>query len=348
VFIWMLGGLGIGVTFVYLEPLLRTLRLKAVAFAAVAFLVGALPFVLYNARNHWEAFQRPWVALKELPARVEILHSTLDGSALLGTLVRVDDAPLSAAPRRLESLARFIDRKVGGLSRNPMAWLLAASLALLPFQGSRIAVAGFLSLLLAYGFMLISNGGGAAHHVVLLWPLPHFVIAAVWSNALRRAPQNLVTVLLGSVCLLNILTTNHYLARASLGGSGLVWTDASWRLPEALGNTAGQTILATDWGIMGPLVTMSKARFPIYAISDLLTVDSLTADQQTLLANAIAAPSNIFIAHAEGSELFAGVNARLQTFAQQHGYRKAPMRSVQDRHGRPIFEVFRFQPSGAG
>ena len=94
---------------------------------------------------------------------------------------------------------------------------------------------------------------------------------------------------------------------------------------------------------MGPLVTMSKARFPIYAISDLLTVDSLTADQQTLLANAIAAPSYIFVAHADGSEVFTGVNARLQTFAQQHGYRKALPRSVHDRHGRPMFEVFRFQ-----
>src|SRR5262249_3288775 len=118
-------------------------------------------------------------------------------------------------------------------------------------------------------------------------------------------------------------------------------------LPEALGNTAGQTILATDWGIMGPLVTMSKARFPIYAISDLLTVDSLTADQQTLLANAIAAPSYIFVGHAEGSEVFAGVNTRLQTFAQQRGYRRTLLRSVYDRHGRPILEVFRFEPSSS-
>jgi len=343
VFIWMLGGLGIGVAAVYLKPLLRTLRLAAVVIAAFAFLVGALPFVLYNARNHWEAFQRPWVALRELPARAQILQSTLDGSALLGTLVRVEDAQSPVAPTRVESLARFIDAKAGGLSRNPMAWLLAASLALLPFQASRIAVAGLLSLILAYAFMLISNGGGAAHHVVLLWPLPHFVVAAVWSRALSRAPRSLVAVLAGSICLLNILTTNHYLARASLGGSGLVWTDASWKLPGALGDTAGQTILATDWGIMGPLVTISKARFPIYAISDLLTADSLNADQQTLLSNAIAAPSYLFVAHAEGSEVFAGVNARLQTFAQQHGYRKAIMRSVYDRHGRPIFEVFRFQ-----
>src|SRR5262249_21180798 len=123
VFIWILGGMGIGVTAVYLAPLLRLLRVQAVVVAAFAFLVGALPFALYNARNHWEAFQRPWVAFKELPSRVEILRSTLDGSALLGTLVRMDDAPLPAPPKRVESWARFIDTKSGGLSRNPMAWL---------------------------------------------------------------------------------------------------------------------------------------------------------------------------------------------------------------------------------
>jgi 4-amino-4-deoxy-L-arabinose transferase-like glycosyltransferase len=347
VFIWMLGGLGIGVAAVYTKPLLRKLRPTIVVCAAGAFMVGALPFALYNARNHWEAFQRPWVALKELPARVEILQSTLDGSALLGTLVRVEDAPSRMTPTRVESLARFIDTKASGLSRNPMAWLLAASLALLPFQGSRVAVAGLLSLILAYAFMLISNGGGAAHHVVLLWPLPHFVIVAVWSRTLSRAPRGLVAAVVGSICLLNILTTNHYLARASLGGSGLLWTDASRRLPEALGNTAGQTILATDWGIMGPLVTLSKSRFPIYAISDLLTAESLTTAQQALLADAIAASSSLFVGHAEGSEVFAGVNSKLQTFAQQRGYRKALIRSVCDRHGRPIFEVFRFYlPSG--
>jgi hypothetical protein len=90
---------------------------------------------------------------------------------------------------------------------------------------------------------------------------------------------------------------------------------------------------------------MSKASFPIYAISDLLTENSLTPAQQTLLADAIAAPSNIFVTHTDGNEVFAGVNARLETFAQQHGYRKGLVRSVQDRHGRAIFEVFRFQPT---
>jgi len=344
IFLWMLGGLVIGVAAFYGKQVLRPLRPPLVACAAAAFLIGALPFVAYNARSHWQAFERPWVALRDLPLRAGILRSILDGSALLGYLVRNDDAPASVAqPTRFESLVRSIDRRTGGMSRNPMAWLLAASLALLPFQRSRAALSGLLSLIQAYAFMLISNGGGSSHHIVLLWPLPHFVIGAVGSKALSRAPRSLVAALVGSVCLLNLLTTNHYIARASQGGSGPLWTDASWGLREALGNTAGQTILATDWGIMGPLVTISKASFPVYAISDLLTADSLTASQQALLSDAMKAPSNIFVAHTDGNEVLAGVNARLQTFAQQRGFRKALMRSVYDRHGRRIFEVFRFK-----
>jgi hypothetical protein len=349
IFLWMLAGLAIGVGAVYLKPILRTLRFRVVVYGVSAFLVGALPFVMYNARNHWEAFQRPWVALRELPSRVSILQDTLDGSTLMGYLVRVDDPPTSAvSPTRLESLVRLIDRKAGGLSHNPMAWLLAASLALLPFQASKPAVAGLLSLILAYAFMLLSNGGGSSHHIVLLWPLPHFFIAAVWSSALSRAPRSLVGALVGSVCLFNLLTTNHYIARASQGGSGLLWTDASWGLRQALGNTAGQTVLAADWGILGPLVTRSKATFAVYAISDLLTADSLTAAQQTLLVDAMAAPSNIFVTHTDANEVFAGVNARLQTFADQHGYHKGAVRSVYDRHGRAIFEVFRFGLARSG
>jgi hypothetical protein len=308
--------------------------------------VGALPFVMYNVRNHWEEFHRPWMDWRELPTRIHVLEGSLDGSALLGTLVRLDDPPASTVqPTRVESLVRFIDRTAGGSSRNPMAWLLAASLALLPFLGSKPAVAGLLTLILAYAFMLIPNGGTAVHHVVLLWPLPHFIIAVIWSRALSRVPRGLVGTLVGSVCLINLLTTNHYIARASQGGTGLVWTDASPALRQALGNTAGQTVLVADWGIVAPLLTMSRASFSIFGISDLLTADALTAAQQTLLADVIAAPSNIFVTHTDGNEVIAGVNARLQSFAQQHGYWKGPVRLVCDRHGRAIFEVFRFQSS---
>jgi hypothetical protein len=346
IFLWTLAGLAIAAVAVYRKAFLRPLRPMAVVCAAGGFLIGALPFVAYNARNHWEAFDRPWVAIKDLPERLGILESTLDGSALLGTLVREGDAPVSAFRlTRVESLTRAIDGRFGGPSHNPMAWLLALSLALLPFQRSRAAVAGLLSLILAYAFMLVSNGGGAAHHVVLLWPLPHFVIAAVWARILSRRPRRLVVMLTGFVCLPNLLTTNHYLARASEAGSGLLWTDASWGLKSALGTTTGQTILATDWGIVGPLTTMSKARFPIYGISDLLTTDALTVTQQNLLSDAIAAPSNIFVAHADGSELFTGVNARLKTFAQKRGYERTLLHSVCDRHDRPIFEIFRFKPT---
>jgi hypothetical protein len=347
VFLWMLSGLVLGVGLVYWRPCRRALRPAPALLAAGAFLAGALPFIVYNASHRWEAFNRPWAAMSELPGRIGILGSTLDGSALDHALVREDAPPATVRPRAVEWISQWIDSATGGVSRNPMAWLLLVSAAMLPILRSKPAFAGLLSLTLAYGFMLISNGGGAAHHVVLLWPLPQFVIAAAGAQALGRTPRAVFVPLLGAVCILNLLTTNHYFAVASRNGTGLLWTDASWRLPEALGDMHGRAVLATDWGILGPIVTLTRARFPVYAISDLLTSDTLDATQQSILAGAIAAPSNLFVGHVDGSEVFSGVNARLQAFAGSRGFRKVPLSTVQDRLGRPVFEVFEFRLQGS-
>ncbi|HTM48954.1 MAG TPA: glycosyltransferase family 39 protein [Bryobacteraceae bacterium] len=343
VFLWMLGGLGLGVGLVYWRQCRRALGPAPAVLAAGAFLAGALPFVAYNAGHGWEAFNRPRVVMSELPGRVGILLTTLEGSALDHALLRDDAPPAGGRLRGIEWMSRWIDSAAGGVSRNPMAWLLAAAVAMLPVLRSKAAFAGLLSLTFAYGFMLISNGGGAAHHVVLLWPLPHFVIAAAGAAALERTPRAVFVPLIGAVCILNLLTTNHYFAGASRTGTGLLWTDASWQLPQALGDMRGRAVLAADWGILGPVVTLTKARFPVYAISDLLTTDTLDAAQQSVLAGAIATPSNVFVAHVAGSEVFSGVNARLEAFAGRRGFRKALVRTVHDRRGRPVFEVFEFR-----
>ncbi len=348
VFLWTLAALLISVSLLYRDVIFRNICVKGCIVAVVVFSLGASPFLAYNLQNGWTAFVFPSPAAMDLGNRWGILRSTLDGSSLYGYLVREENAPPSAVQlTSIERCALFIETHMGEHSQSPMVWLLGASIAMLPFRRSKTAFAGMIALTLAYTFMLLSNGGGAAHHVVLLWPLPQFVIAAIWAEPPKWSPWNLTAVLVGSICTLNLLNANHYLVRASQGGSGLLWTDATSRLVETIGTNPMRMTLTTDWGIAAPLLVMEKARAPVFEISDLLTAASLTAQQQQFLSEAVASPENTFVGHTDGNELLSGVNAKLQAFAQSGGYTKANVRRVCDRHGRPIYEVFGFVAAAA-
>jgi hypothetical protein len=59
-------------------------------------------------------------------------------------------------------------------------------------------------------------------------------------------------------------------------------------------------------------------------------------------------PNALFVDHVPALEVFGGVGAHLDAIARSDRYEKIPIRTVADRNGRPVFQVFRFQPAPAG
>jgi hypothetical protein len=59
-------------------------------------------------------------------------------------------------------------------------------------------------------------------------------------------------------------------------------------------------------------------------------------------------PHALFVSHVPTREAFHGVTEHLETIARDEGYEKQPVRIVADRNGRPVFQIFRFQPVTAG
>jgi hypothetical protein len=57
----------------------------------------------------------------------------------------------------------------------------------------------------------------------------------------------------------------------------------------------------------------------------------------------LAEPGALFVDHVPSLEQFRGVGANLDRFAAAEGYRKQPVRTIPDSHGRAVFEIFAYQ-----
>ncbi|MGH9659959.1 MAG: hypothetical protein ACRD96_15525, partial [Bryobacteraceae bacterium] len=190
-----------------------------------------------------------------------------------------------------------------------------------------------IAFLTGWGQMLLTKGaGGSVHHVILLWPLPHFLLAAAGAEAARRFPRVIglaVALVAGS----NVIVTNEHLSAFIRSGPGVVWTDALLPLSHRLSSIEARTVFIVDWGILDPLLVLSEGRLPVRPAQD---------SDPAVIRAWLETPDAIYVGHTEGNEQSEGARARLQGIAAQAGFRRQILAEIPDRNGRPIFEVVRF------
>ncbi len=229
-----------------------------------------------------------------------------------------------------------------------MAFVLA--LALLPWLWTTPARKPMLFALI---FMLITwvqmafteEAGGSPHHVVLLWPFPHLLIAVAFaqaSGALRRAAVPVLAAVIAIVCGSSFLVTNRHLAQLVQRGSGPIWTDAIYPLAEYISAAGAQRVYVMDWGIFDALRILDRGRLPLMVGSDQVTKESMNEDDRRILSEILSARDAVFVGHTEGNEIMSGVSAKMLEAAAGAGYRKKVLKVIGDRNGRPMFEVYRW------
>ena len=136
------------------------------------------------------------------------------------------------------------------------------------------------------------------------------------------------------LCGSNLAVTNQYYADLIRNGPTVRWTDAMDPLQRYLSDLHARRILAADWGFMETMNLLSEGELPMYYAdtgSD-QAVESLLRD-----------PSNVFVAHAAGLAFHPRERAALEDIARQEHYQEEPLTTIQDRNGRPAFDVFRFR-----
>lgn len=224
-----------------------------------------------------------------------------------------------------------------------MGWALAAALLLVPlwWPSRRVVLFGLILTVVAWLQMLFTeNAGGGAHHVALLWPWPHFVVAAALASTADRLPKGWIvaSLLTAAICISSLLVVNQYLAQLVRHGTSNMWTDASLPLADYLRSFRTRRTVAMDWGIIDIIRMLDRGQTPISNAEDAIAPG---ADENAL--RGILEGNPLLITHVDGREMNPGVNQRLKAMTERLGYRKILMKTVTDRNGRPVFEVAEYR-----
>jgi hypothetical protein len=341
IFAWVLFGLATAGVAVFPRELRKHLGGTNLAVAGLAMLAGALPLVIYNIARPLETLRsNAHMGQTELPHKTDILEETMDGYVMFGFLTAVEPGPQPGEPKHwYQSLSLAASRWTGHPHRNAMLVAAIASVLALPFLwrwlGNRQARQPILFGLIACAatwlpMVLTAGAGGAAHHVILLWPF-HLIPVAAMLAAIPLAPAAFVTVLL---CGSNLAVTNQYYADLIRNGPTVRWTDAMDPLERYLADLHPRQIVAADWGFMETMNLSSEGELPM-AYAD-------TSSDQALDSQ-LRDPLNVFVAHSPGLAFQPAERAALEDTARRENYQEEPLTTIHDRNGRPTFDVFRFR-----
>jgi 4-amino-4-deoxy-L-arabinose transferase-like glycosyltransferase len=336
IFLWALGGLGVATAMVFPREVRANLSSRNLRILASFFLLGCLPFVLYNLRSRSATLrENAHLELASIPGKFQHLQLAANGTSLFGYLVseeyegpeKIPATPLGKASVALRNL-------VGEKRETYFFYGLGALLLAVPWWWKSRA-ARFSAIFVAVAWLAMASthdAGGAAHHVILLWPFPILFAVA----ALRWRGLLVISVAM------NLLVLNQYFAQFQTHGPAAVFSDAIYPLSEHLKNTTGP-IYHTDWGYYDSLILLHKGKLQIRSLSDDIAAEIPTPAQQRALENMLADPQATVVAHAADRDIYPQQNKKLTAIEQRSGYTRGQVRTITDSNGRPVFEVFRYQ-----
>jgi 4-amino-4-deoxy-L-arabinose transferase-like glycosyltransferase len=357
IFIWSLAGLAAAALVVFPRVLWRLVTPKAVGVTVAAFLLGAAPLVKFNVRTRGETFRSNAVwSTDKFSSKLAMLQGTVEGGYLFGYMVREDNdgAPPRSPGTLLAKASEGVSALFGHPRRNLMLAAAGGALLLVPLlwrartRGPRTILFALVFLLAAWLAMALNlNTGGSVHHVVLLWPFPHMLVAVAFGEAAQkfgRPGRAALAVMLCLVCASSLLVTNEYYRVMLRNGSGLVWTDAIYPLSDFLGAVKAAQVMPIDWGVFDSLRLLHGGRLPLRVGMDPLSKPALDARDRATVRKWLDTPDTIFVSHTAPNQIFDGVNERLDEIAQDGGFEREELGVFPDSHGRTIFEVFRYKP----
>jgi hypothetical protein len=339
-FLWLFSGLMAATIVIFPRELWSRCTLRNFGVAAAGLCAGALPLLAYNAASNLATFRsNSSFDLAQLPSRLHALRITWNGQILWGYMVHAPWSPgvpreFSTAAERMSSVVHSF---VGFRYHNqlePAFWIALAMMPLLWFTRSRKPLLFCLvAMAVAWIQMAVTKDAGlGAHHVVLLWPLPHWFMAlalvelaqnGVWRRAGAIALAAVVIFLAGE----NLLLTNEYFYQLARYGALGSWSDAIYQLSEEAGRIQSAPLVVDDWGIANALEVLRGGGV------------SLVAAQNWDRGHWA---DDVWIGHTPEFQVRAGGNQQIVQAARAAGYEKRVIKTVPDRNGHPVFEMFRF------
>jgi 4-amino-4-deoxy-L-arabinose transferase-like glycosyltransferase len=351
-FIWMLDGLIVAAVVVFPRRILALVTPLRLAVAAISLCAGALPLIYFNVVTRGATLRIEQVMSDSAPIsqKLRMFRITMSGNVLFGWLTEEAQPAAGVAPgRRAAKVSVAISRLFHvPVQSNGMFYAFLVSCCLVPWlwftNVGRATLFVVIYLTVTWAQMVaLPNTGASLHHVLLLWPFPHFLIAIVGTKvaeALGRPGIRIAACVLALMVVSNLLLINQYYADLATKGTTAIWTDAVYPLFDYLDSLSGSHIIATDWGYATTLCLLSDGQMPLSDIS--YTLLGPSPAEAAWIRSLMDDPRNLFVQHAPGSEQFATAGERLASLAAQANRAREVLRVVADRHHRPRFEIVRY------
>lgn len=348
-FFWMLGAYSLAGYLIYPAAIVAPFTFRRLGLLLLAGALGAAPFVYYNL--HRPAETLAWTPPAEtLPYshRAVIMKRTLDGSALFDYITRQDAPPAPPAPTRVESTGLSLSSLTGHFHHHLLFPALFAALAVaLYFRRTLYAQATFFAAIaLLSGWLVMfafAMGAQGSHHIVLLWPLPHLMVACAIAELARRRlviALGLTSVIAGS----EALVTNEYYAQVVRHGPADYWTSAAEPLRAYLSEAAPNAIYPLEWGIIGPLRALGRGQLPLGFTPEWLDAGSEFRPQdQAALNHLLTVVNPYFVRYVDRTGRSNAPVERLIARSAELGYQEQQLATITDRHGRAMFLVTQFR-----
>lgn len=356
-FAWMFSGLLVAAIVIFPREIWSRCSLKNLGLAAGGLLLGALPLVAYNVDSNFATFRsNSTFDLSQFPSRLHALKVTWDGEGFFEYMVHAPWAPgnIREPDSVLFDISDNVEASVGFRYHyyNALEPAIFLALLLLPFvwrtRARKPALFCLIAFAVAWLQMAFTKGAGlGSHHVVLLWPLPHWFMAVVFVQAFewrplqrRHAGAILLATLVAFLAVDNLLLTNEYYYQLSAYGATRSWDDAIFRLSDEAGRIQAPELALYDWGILNALVVLHRNRLPVFLADDsFFAPDMPEADRKFFIRRLT---EDVWIGHTADYQQLSGINEKLVRVAGGAGFEKRMIETVPDRNGRMVFEIFRF------
>jgi 4-amino-4-deoxy-L-arabinose transferase-like glycosyltransferase len=345
-FIWSVAGLGIASLIVFRRAVLGRFTLRNAAIAVLAFCFGALPFLLYNVRRDLITFRTNanW-STAGLEYKAALLKDTLNGSALFGGVMREEwDGPLREPAGPGQRMLVSINSAVKSPRSNLQVYAFLLALALLPFvwrtPAARAAIFTLIWMAVVWAQMAsVENGGTGVHHTILLWPGPQVVIAGVLAQASRRIRHGgaLLAALIGTMAIVNLFVTTTYYTNLIRNGGTPAWSDAIYRVSDALRKMDPERVCVLDWGFFDNLRMLHEGELELCVAGD-----PVTGEARDYVRRQLEMTGSVYLTHIKSSEFNTGATERFTEFAASLGYRIVVDRTFYDSNGRAMIKLLQF------
>lgn len=353
-FIWMLDGVVVAAVAVFPKRILPLITPARLMVAAIALCAGASPLIFFNVVSRGATLHTSEVmsANVRFSQKLLMVGKTMSGNVLFGWLTEEAQPETDVAPRKIPAKVSVeISRFLGGRVRfNGIFYGFLISCCLVPwlyftpFRSAALFAAIYLLVTWAQ-MVVLPNTGASLHHVLLLWPFPHFLIAiaiTIIAGALGRHGGRIASCIVVLMVGSNLLLINQYYADLTTHGTTALWTDAVYPLFNYLDSLGTPRVVVTDWGYETTLCLLSDGEMRLDDISYRL-LDPSPAETARILS-LIRDPKNIFVQRTagSGSEEFGKAREHFASLEAQANRTREILSIVSDRNLRPRFEVVRY------